>query len=317
MSDTSSSDNDLSENEGSIPLKDKVKKFMNEKPVYNKSSKSIKKNASLRAKLEKYKSTSKPGRTSARVDNRKELEDHFRGLATDFTNLNKKFDLVLECLSETFDRLDSLEARMEELEKRQSENPSPQPTFSQVVAQPLDSERIDKLEFKASEEERHNRSLEVTLTHPDINGNTPAAELNTHVTSFLTEHMGMEIRERDPNFTIKKGFRDNTVHIKFSDKRYKKFLFAARKRLRQNHPANCENLYVNEILTSYNFGILKSLKAEKKRRTENGETCFHTVYSFEGKIYVKKLPTNESSLCIASKRDLRKLLSQLNGNSTD
>ena len=93
-------------------------------------------------------------------------------------------------------------------------------------------------------------------------------------------------------------------------------MFAARKNLRQNHPANCENLYVNEILTSYNFEILKKLKSEKKRRSENSETSFHSVYSFEGKIFVKKLPSNDSSMCIASKRDLSKFLAEMDG-STD
>ena len=127
--------------------------------------------------------------------------------------------------------------------------------------------------------------------------------------------MRMEAREIDVNFRVRKVSRNNTVMITFSVKRFKRFLFASRKRLRQNLPEQCESLYVNENLTSYNFSLLRTLKAEKKRRIEANETSFGSVYSFEGKIFVKKLAaTDETASCISTKRDLRTFLTEFDNS---
>ena len=135
--------------------------------------------------------------------------------------------------------------------------------------------RIDKLEFTSSEEESKNRILQIAITHPDIDQTRP--DLSSHTKQFLEHKLGMSPREIDANFNVQKTPRPNTVLLKFSDKRFKIFVYPAHKKLRISQ-ADLSGLYINKNLTSYNYSLLKALKSEKKHRYENNLPNFNSVY---------------------------------------
>ena len=126
----------------------------------------------------------------------------------------------------------------------------------------------------------------------------------------------MPPREVDANLHVQKSPRPNTVLLKFSDRKFKNFLYSARKRMR-NSELNLNYLYINEYLTSYNYSILKSLKTEKRRRSEGDLPNFHSVYSFEGKIYVKMHLDEQSNqaLHVKNQSTVREFVSKLDGDS--
>ena len=154
-----------------------------------------------------------------------------------------------------------------------------------AVAKSEDSTRLNKLEYMASEEERKKRVLEVTITHPTIDTNK--TDLDKHAKDFFETQMKMERRSVDANLAARKVSRANTLLIRFSDRRYKAFVYSAKKELREENPQLTENLYVNDNLTTYNFKLLMDLKKMRKRRREEGKRTFEVVYSRDGKVFIK------------------------------
>ena len=77
-----------------------------------------------------------------------------------------------------------------------------------------------------------------------------------------------------------------TFLIRFSHHRFIFFLFQAEKRSKnfESHSA----FFINENLTSLNYSVLGKPKAEKKRRTDHNLTNFEVIYTFQGKVFVKK-----------------------------
>ena len=287
-----------------------VKKCLAMKPLHNASQKS--KANSLRAQINKCKTTTSKARNSTRIDNKKMFEDYVHDLSSDFFNLSKKFDTVCDCISNIFDRLDEVEKRIDSFVRRSEEqHTQTAETFSSIAARPPDNDRLNKLEYVASEEERKKRQLEVTLTHPNIDPNT--SDLTTHVKTFLLETVKMENREIDVNFQVRKVGRENTVLVTFSDRRFKRFIFAAKKRLRTSHPDDSINFFINDNLTSFNYNLLKKLKMEKKRRTESLLPSFDSLYVFEGKVYVRISQVNSSmpATCISNEKLLQQFLTSL------
>lgn len=282
-----------------------IQKCLAKKPLYNVSQKS--KNKSLRAQINKLKGPTSKERHSTRIDNKKQFEDYFRELSSDFSNLSKKMDTLCDCISNIFDRLDHLENRMESFITQ----PPPPQSFSSVAAQAPDNDRLAKLEYMASEEERKKRQLEVSLTHPNIDPNN--SDLLVHVRSFLSTTLRMENREIDSNFQVRKLQRNNTVMLTFSDRKFKRFIFTAKKRLRAANQEQSRNLFINDNLTSLNYSLLKKLKIEKARRIQNVLPSFDSVYSFEGKVFAKKCKEDASSaaICISSNAILEQFLSTL------
>ena len=118
------------------------------------------------------------------------------------------------------DRLDDLESRMSSKPTTSVTNETH--TYASAVKQPPDHVRLDRLEFIASETERRKRSLELTITHPNIDNTKP--NLHTDLKNFFSTHMNMENREIDLNCIVKKVPRKNTVCVSFSDKNFKRFL---------------------------------------------------------------------------------------------
>ena len=311
MSDVDS-DAYTSADETSSRVSDAIKQCMARKPEYQTTSKS----KALRTQLNKLKTGSLKDRQSSRIDSKKKLDDYFRDLAADFSSMSRKFDTICDCISNLFDRLDALEETVTKVSEKLSHPPLPPPppfhSYAGAAGCPPDGQRLDRLEYASSEEERKKRLLEISLSHPDIDTSNP--DLASHVRQFLSVKMHMEPREIDNLLSVRKLPRNNTVLIIFSDKRFKKFIFFAKKRLRQASSDLCTNLYINDNLTTYNYSILKKLKIEKSRRLHENLSSFDRVYSFDGKIYTK-MSSNDphpSAMCISSTRVMHQFFEKLN-----
>ena len=243
-------------------------------------------------------------RASNRINDRKKIEDCFHELTNDFAGLFDKFNTVIECVSEMIDRMEEIEDRVLLLEKNSSKtvitNVLPAPTFAEITKCETDN-RIEKLEFASSDQERVRRLLQVTLTHPKLD--TKTQDLNQHVRNFMVTDLKMEQRTIDLNMSVRNISRDNTVLITFSDRRFKLFFYSAKKRLRSEGHESANNLYMNDNLTSYNLSLLMKLKREKNKLSSVGKTVFELLYSYEGKIYVKINKNDPSSSAIHIKKN--------------
>ena len=157
--------------------------------------------------------------------------------------------------------------------------------------------------------------MEKHLTHPNINNSV--RDLGTRVREFLCDHLGMENRNIDANRKIKKSKRQNIVQINLSNTRFKKFFYAAKKKIRTDKPENHDNFYLNEYLTAYNFDILKGLKLERKRCSDENMTCFEAVYTYEGQVYIKKRRSNDKNdaICVNTKKLMERIINE-NKNSS-
>ena len=167
---------------------------------------------------------------------------------------------------------------------------------------------------RTSEDDRKSRLLQATITHPNLDLSNQ--DLTMHVKQFLQNRLNMPPREVDANLHVQKTPRPNSVLLKFSDRKFKNFLYSARKRMR-NSESNLNDLYINEHLTSYNYSILKYLKTEKRRRSEGNLPNFHSVYSFEGKIYIKMHLDEQSNQAVHVKNhsSIQEFVSKLDGDS--
>ena len=117
--------------------------------------------------------------------------------------------------------------------------------------------------------------------------------------------------------TVDKSPMRSSVLVKFSNIRYKRFLFAARKRLRDSEDPVCQQLFINDYLTSHNYQLLVSLKKERAKRANDGTTSFSSVYSFDGKIFVKKIRNvpNSEAIHVKSFGDMVAFLSSLDSTN--
>ena len=154
-----------------------------------------------------------------------------------------------------------------------------------IVAPPLISKLLQpKLTHSTnsnSENERKKRILQFRLSHPDINNDQP--DLSAYVIQFMETKMKMERREIDTSLVAQKSFKPQTILVTLTHIRFKKLLFAAKKKLHVNNDGISTNLYINEHLTSHNLKLLMCLKKIRRRRIEEDAPVFSTTYSFDGK----------------------------------
>ena len=224
-----------------------------------------------------------------------------------------ELDTYHESLNEILDMIKKLHEKFDDLEKKQiaqngaSYADALRTNPAEVPVSSTSEQRLDKLEFQSSENERLNRVLQVTITHPALEANSQNAYRNA--THFMEDVMLMEWREIDANMYVQTTRRANTILITFSDQRFKSFLFKARKRLPQQQIP----IYINDYLTSYNYKILKLAKEERRRNNESLNPLFETVYSFNGRIFIKKRSSNSSSedILVKSPENLNEIIRQL------
>ena len=303
MSELDSSDEEYITDEGSSQAA--LRKCQNKKPVFLNANKSNSRN--IKGKIKKMsETTSSRERQSSRVDNRKQLEDYFKDLSADFSCMMKKFETILEAITNIYDRLDDLEKQV----SKKSAKPAVA-TYASALKSP-EIARLEKVEQFTSEEERKRRILEVSITHPDIDPSQP--NLPEHVKNFMAGKLRMENREIDSQFTAKKlSRRNNTVLVSFSEKKFKKFIFQAMKRLRQEDSNLGNDLYVNDNMTLHNYSLLKKMKQEKKRRSDANLPSFESLYVFEGKVFARKNKEDREthSTWISNKQSMEKFFEMI------
>ena len=248
----------------------------------------------LRRKLKNCKNP-KPSTLTLRSSkqDRSEIEESLSDLVRDSGEFHKKMQLLQDCMVSILDKFDALEARILSLERASTQTSGTDGSSYAAVAAAASSnesratlDRVVKLEYQSSEEERKRRLLQVSLTHPEID--TSATDLQTNVRSFLSTRMKMEAREIDSAFRVQKSTRENSVLIFLSHQRFKNFIYSTRKRLREANDSIVQNLYINDNLTPYNLALLRDLKSEKSCRSSEGLSSFHAVYTFHGKVFVKR-----------------------------
>ena len=79
-----------------------------------------------------------------------------------------------------------------------------------------------------------------------------------------------------------------------------------------------KGLFINDNLTPYNVALLKELKHEKSRRSIDRLNSFHAAYSYQGKVFGKKLSSDMSSEAVWIKNPacLREFIQSLDGPSS-
>ena len=314
----------MSDSEGdsdsSVEQGDKVKKAINTclnmKPEYTSApkKKSIKK---LKAKLNEGKNLKYiMSRKSDNVDNKKRLDECFGDLSLDLKNyIDKKFEIFSGVIAELLDRVDCLESKLSSLQCDSSRVNDPK-TFAQSIKTNISSEdasdRIERLEFATSEQERDKRQLQVLITHPDLN---PSVEdLAGHVKKFMTDKMGISQRELDLSLQARKVKRASTVLVIFTKKIFRNFLYSARKSLRSVNNPVCDNLFLNDNLTNLNFSILRKLRTERTRRRNEGLPNFFSVFTFEGKVFTK-LTESSPKYCVRDLTEVNNFLRKLDNQN--
>ena len=57
---------------------------------------------------------------------------------------------------------------------------------------------------------------------------------------------------------------------------------------------------------------MKNLKSYRKRAAENNSPCFQVLYTFEGRIYIKRSATDDKNdaICVSSKKRMHDLISE-------
>ena len=65
--------------------------------------------------------------------------------------------------------------------------------------------------------------------------------------------------------------------------------------MRQNDPESCDDLFVNDNMTQYNYSLLKELKSEKKKRKDSKRKSFDVLFVRDGKVFAKKDKESDDS----------------------
>ena len=289
-----------------------IEKCLNMKPEYSSNSKiiSVKDIRSNLNRMNIRKSNrivNKNLKVNSLTTDRARLQDSLREISEDIQSLHGKIEVLFTTMDSVLDKLEGFEKRIEVLENIRTSN---QESYASAVQQNMnnkDLNRVERLEYFASEQEREKRICELTITHSSFSAFT-ATNLLGQLKTFFEKDLHMDNREIDANMTARR-IRDNTILLHLSNRRFKGFLFSARKRLRTAGNPICNDLFLNENLTPFNFKLLKTLKNENKTRISNGTGKFGNVYTFEGRVYVKR---NESSIHIKNQNNLNEFLNEVN-----
>ena len=268
----------------------------------------------------KNKLTQSSPKRSIRVDAKKTIEDCFKDLQNDFNKMAKKFNSICETLPDLLTAIDSINSRVsasedkireiEAIIKSQAQTPSNPTPFRDALISCDSQQRLDKLEYAKSEEDRRKRSLEILITEPSLEN---ASNLHENINILFSDKLQMERREIDSRMQVRKAKRANTAVITFSDIRFKKFAFRARKKLNEvsNSPSD---IFLNDNLTPYNHKILMDLKKTRKSFNQDSDP-FKSIYTFDGRVYVKlKNSSNLESQNVKNIEQLNALLNSVKPN---
>ena len=210
--------------------------------------------------------------------------------------------------------LETVESRLHALESKLNSHTPHTPTFANAVAHGQavpDNERLEKLEVQASENERKNRLLQITIVHPSIDNNTH--NLHSPTVNFFRNVLKMENREIGANFHAQKTQTATKILVTLPHHRFKAFIFAVRHKIRESSDSYSAELFINENFTPYSFSLLMMLKNECVKRRNDQAPSYETVYTFEGIVYVKmkRDDPNDQAIAVRSHTTLRGLLTKL------
>ena len=183
------------------------------------------------------------------IESCNENEDQTVNLAREKTEMRRQIKSMSE-------RMNKINHCMTELEQKRSDPPSQAPSFTEIArttsyapnvvytpSSPSSDERIDKLEDKASEVERERKLLQIKVAHPGISTSSHDI-LDLHVEQFLYKQLDMPIRKIYYQLNVAKLPQPNTVMITLSYRRFKVFLFQAKKELRINNAEVYRDLFI-------------------------------------------------------------------------
>ena len=229
----------------------------------------------------------------------------------------ERMDKMLEIMLLILDKMDNQENRIQALENKISSavNSYASMAASNSSTAPgtnVSESRINRLEYTTSEQERNKRLLQITVKHPQLNSSS--LDLAEHSRNFFRSKLKMPNREIDANLIARKSPKDNKVIITFSDKRFKTFIFKARKKIRDKNQEETDGLFINDHLTTFNYKLLNDLKSERTRRSNEGLPNYEVIYTFNGRIFIKKNKgaPNDDAILIKNHTDYMNLLQSLN-----
>ena len=335
----SDSDSDGDSVTFNTPLRSAVNTALNMKPVridYNNLRNVLTDSIGLDPPLSTYNNPAHktpPPRTRnqrKQLPERNEIQNIFQEVSADVQKIYKKLEKISQimlCLTDKVEDLENrlvlqehsnqnLEHKILKLEETSAKSVDSSTSYATITASnplfKLTEDRVGKLEYTTSEEERKKRILQISLKHPDIHPEND--DLGAHVKEFLKNRLKMGPREVDANLTAAKTGRTNSVIITVSHRRFKGFIYSARKKLRDSEDEVYKDLYINDNLTSQNFSLFMKLKQERVRRQNENINSFSAVYTIDGRIYVKILngASKNEAIPIKSPADIEKLLSTLN-----
>ena len=129
-------------------------------------------------------------RSSNFKNDKQKIEDMLRDFSGDLSSLHKKFDAFASVVVGLIDRVENMETRIATLEawRHDAQSNAQNVSYASIVqngniGENSTSDRIGKLEYNGSEDERKNKLFHLQLTHPSLVPNS--ATLSSHVQNFI------------------------------------------------------------------------------------------------------------------------------------
>ena len=252
----------------------------------------------------------KPSRetTNLRPSDSKSIDRRVTDLCSQLIQIKSDIQTLVQCSLEITNKIRELQDRIKNQETS-CVNEKIDDLFQQQTAIVNKHNAVaDMVQHSQSEEIREKRKKQVVITHPTININSD--QIHQQVMKIFTEVLFMEPKNIDTAFQTTKMKRENTVIVSFSHVMFKKFMFVARKQVRENDINKTNGLFINDNLTSYNYNLLKGLKEERKTRSEENKPNFKYIFTIDGRVFVRESDDGYPKH-ISSKEELRKFLSSL------
>ena len=161
-------------------------------------------------------SNSRTLRSSQKYD-KSIFEEHCRDISNDFANIHKKLDKLLDSFFGVVDVVESMEQRVAALEESRKMHTCPPQSYAAATTPTgleqvnTTDDRLRKLEYQSSEEDRRKRLLQVSVTHPSIDSSSN--NLSEMIKLFFSEKMKMANREIDQNSKIQSQQHGNCYFL--------------------------------------------------------------------------------------------------------
>lgn len=218
------------------------------------------------------------------MQNEEPPRDEFaRRILEGIDNMNKKFDLLLSRVEDLIPRVKHLEDENTSLKKKMA----------------LDETRIIGLENRLDDLEQATRDKHLLISSPEID--FASSDLISSTVDLISSKLHISKDLFIGTKAQKFGSKGTTVLLTLNNPTLRPTLF---KNVRKVKP---DNLYINEFLIKKRENIYRQLREKKKMDNK----LFFSVFTFHGKIYLKKYKTSDKIL-IQSVGDAEKLFNKAN-----